>query len=135
MSKVFVSWAKHNAIWEIQDGMFKFREGWMKPLINKILGVSTAILVGALSLWMVRTSSVWSVWAIGAKEALCVLDLQGGRPKVSAPFTTSETLERFFVVARPEAKAERLSLTITREERVLCSAVITKAMRFSFSPG
>lgn len=105
----------------------------MKPLIRKILVVSMAILVGAFSLWMTLPSSVWLV---GAKEALCVLDLQVGSPDVTTSFTTSETLERFFVVARPEARGERLSLTITGEKSFLCSfSAITKPMRFSFSPG
>jgi hypothetical protein len=74
-------------------------------------------------------------WAVGAKEALCVLDIRGGRPNVTSPFTTSETLEQFFVVALPEAGGERLSLTITGEESFFCSAMITKPMRFSFAPG
>ena len=105
----------------------------MKPLIGKILVVSMAILVGGLSLWMTLPSTVW---AVGAKEALCVLDLQQGSPNVAASFTTSETLERFFVAARPEARGERLSLTITGEKSFLCSfSAITNPMRFSFSPG
>jgi hypothetical protein len=105
----------------------------MKPLTRKILVVSMAILVGALSLWMTLPSTVW---AVGAKEALCVLDLQRGSPNVAASFTTSETLEQFFVAARPEARGERLSLTVTGEKSFLCSfSAITYPMRFSFSPG
>jgi hypothetical protein len=105
----------------------------MKPLTRKIFGVSTAILAGAFSLWMVLPSSVWPV---GAKETLCVLDLQRGTPNVAASFTTSETLEQFFVVARPEARGERLSLTITGEKGFFCSfSTITNPMRFSFGPG
>lgn len=103
----------------------------MKPLIGKIFGASIAVLVGALTLWMVRTSSVW---AVGEEDALCVLELQGGSPSVAEPFTTSETLEQFFVMARLKAGGERLSLKITGEEGFLCSVIIMKSMRFSFTP-
>jgi hypothetical protein len=103
----------------------------MKPLIGKILGVSMAILGGALTLWMVRTSSVW---AVGEEDALCVLELQGGSSNVAEPITTSETLEQFFVMARLKVRGERLSLKITGEEGFFCSVVITKSMRFSFRP-
>ena len=95
--------------------------------------MSIAILVGAISFWMTLPSTVW---AVGAKESLCVLDLQAGSSDVAAIFTTSEMLEKFFVVARPEKRGERLSLTITGEKSFLCSfSAITKPMRFSFSPG
>jgi len=105
----------------------------MKPLITKTFLVSMAMLAGAFSLWMVRPSLVW---AVGSKESLCVLDLQAGDPNVAVSFTTSETLEQFFVVARPEAGRERLSLTITGQKGLLCSfSAITSPMRFSFSPG
>ena len=105
----------------------------MKPAVWKIFGLSIAILAGALSFWMVSTNSTW---AIRKNEALCILELQGGVPNVSASFTTSETLEQFFVAARPEAGGERLSVTIAGEEGFLCSfSAITEPMRFSLSPG
>ncbi|HUT28559.1 MAG TPA: hypothetical protein VMX13_02115 [Sedimentisphaerales bacterium] len=105
----------------------------MKPLVWKIFIGSIAILTGALSFWMVSTNSTW---AVRKGEALCILELQGGIPNVSASFTTSETLEQFFVAARPEARGEWLSLTITGEKGLLCSfSAITNPMRFSFSPG
>ena len=104
----------------------------MKPLIRKILVVLVAILVVALSMWLTGTDSVW---AVRAKDTLCVLDLEGGRSKVAMSFTTSQTLERFFVNARPEKRGERLFLTITKEKSLLCSSAITKPKRFGFSPG
>lgn len=68
----------------------------MKPLTSKILGVSVAILAGGLCMWLTLPGTVWGV---GTKGSLCVLDLQGGSGNVAVSFTTSETLEQFFVVA------------------------------------
>jgi hypothetical protein len=105
----------------------------MKPLISKIFIVLMAVLTGAFFIWLVQPSSVWPV---GVKDALCTLELQEGSLNVTVSFKTSDTLERFFVFARPGKKGERLSITITGDNNFLCSlSSITESMRFSFSRG
>lgn len=105
----------------------------MKPLIRKIFFVFIAILGGAFSFWMVQKGTIWP---IKTKNALCVLELKQGVPKISVPFTTTEKLNRFFIAARPRAGGERLSLAITGDKNFLCSfSDINKPMSFSFSPG
>ena len=93
--------------------------------------ISIAILAGVFFIWLVQPSSIWPV---GAKDTLCTLALQAGSPNVTVSFKTSDTLEQFFVFARPAKKGERLSLAITGDNDFLCSlSSITESMRFSFS--
>lgn len=101
--------------------------------MRKVYSIIIAILAGIITMWMILPNRVWLP---GEKDLLCRLDIQRGSPNDVDFFTTSETLERFFVYAQPEKKGERLSLTITGENNFLCSfSAITKPMRFSFSPG
>ncbi len=103
----------------------------MKPLTRKILVLSTSILGALFAFWMVQPTSVWTV---GTKDALCILDLHPGDPNVTVPFTTFKTLEQFFVVMRPKSRGELLSLIITGEDDFLCSVTLSKSTRFSFTP-
>lgn len=105
----------------------------MNHQITKVFSVMVAILAGIISMWLVASGIVWPV---GKEDILCRLELQRGTPDIAASFTTSERLEHFFVVARPEKRGERLSLTITGGNDFLCKfTAIMKPMRFSFSPG
>lgn len=102
----------------------------MKPLTRKILVLSISILGAVLAFWMTTSSAVW---IFDTKDALCVLDLHPGDPNVTVPFTTSQSLEQFFVVMRPKARGQQLSLIITGDDDFLCSVTLPKPMRFSFT--
>lgn len=100
----------------------------MKIPAKKIRVVSIAILCGGLCVWATRLGTVWG---FREKDALCVLELQGGESSASATFTTSETIERFFVAARPGASNEGLSLSITGRDVTFFRGRITQSTRFS----
>lgn len=78
------------------------------------LATGTAILFGALAVWAVRTPA-----RLNEEDALCVLKLQPGESDASASFTTSQTIERFYMEMRPGARRESLSISITGSEGLI----------------
>jgi hypothetical protein len=102
----------------------------LRALAEKTLVISMAILGGALSFWAVHSDKAREIDHL-EEEALCVLELQAGRPSASASFTISRTVDQFHVGVRPAANRQLLSLIISGSEGLVCSAT-TESTRFSF---
>ncbi len=79
----------------------------MKTLARRILVIAVAILCGGVSFWAARVNEAGKIDQL-AEDALCVLELDGGEPESSASFTTSRTVDAFYVGARAGARSERL---------------------------
>jgi hypothetical protein len=101
----------------------------MKTFAKTFLVITVAILGGGLAFWAVFVNKAREIDKL-AKDALCVLELQGGKPECSASFTTSRTIDRFYVGARPGAKGERLWLSFSGDKASF-SGPVTRPTRFT----
>ncbi|MGA2615977.1 MAG: transglutaminase domain-containing protein [Thermoguttaceae bacterium] len=103
----------------------------MKTPIISVCVISIAILCVALAFWATCTDEAREIDNL-AKDALCVLELQGGRANASASFTTSQTVDQFYVGARPQANHERLWLSISGSKAPFSyNGPVTQATRFT----
>ncbi len=100
----------------------------MNQPAKRILVVLIAMLFGGFSIWATLPDTVW---ISDEKDALCILKLPEGEASASAMFTTTQPVERFFVVARPRARNEQLALSITRDKGILVRVTINRSTRFS----
>ena len=102
----------------------------MKTLARRVLVIAFAILCGGVSFWAARGNEAGKIDEL-AEDALCVLKLDGGEPECSASFTTSRTVERFYVGARAGARGERVWLAISAGEHNFYSGPVTRPVCFS----
>ena len=102
----------------------------MKTFAQTCLMVLGALVGGGLCVWAVHDSDVREIDRL-AKDALCVLELQGGKPECSASFTTSQTVDRFQVGARLTKSGERLWLSISGTRAPIFSGPVARPVRFA----
>ena len=103
----------------------------MKAHAKSVLIISIVILCGAFAFWAIDTDEVVEIDNL-ARHALCVLELQGGRPDATTSFTTSRPLDRFYVGVKPGARSGRLRLSISGSGAPFSyNGIVTKPTRFS----
>jgi len=102
----------------------------MRKFLSILLVVSSGLVVGGLSFWMVRPNETREFAHLKAK-ALCVLDLGPESSIAHASFTTSKSIDELHVGVLPRRRGERFSLEVCGSERLACSAT-TDATRYSW---